>query len=131
MIGTVLKGTTRKPTTNRQLFKLIQNMSSNTCKIPAVTSKQPLKEGESNCYECRTYETSVSETGGQHIAVAREDDLEEIVETIEENLEEDAKEDASEEEESPLKEGENLNESSDEDEEMYLWDKVEYKTNYI
>ena len=48
--------------------------------------------------------------------------MEEIVETIKENLEEDAKDDASEEEEVPLKEEENLNESSDE--EMYLWDEV-------
>ena len=35
----------------------------------------------------------------------------------------------SEEEEIPLKEGEDLNENSDE--EMCLWDKIEYKTNYV
>ena len=65
------------------------------------------------------------------MAAAREDNSEGIVKTIEENLKEDTKEDASEEEDSPLKEGENLNESSDEDKEMYLWDKVEYKVNYV
>ena len=68
---------------------------------------------------------------GWCIAVAREDDSEEIVETIEENLERDAKDDASEGEEIPLKEEENLNKSSDENEEMYLWDEVEYKVNYV
>ena len=56
--------------------------------------------------------------------MAKEDDSEAIVETIEENLKGDAKDDASEEEENPLKEEGNLNESSDEDEEMYLWDEV-------
>ena len=60
----------------------------------------------------------------------REDDSEEIVEAIEESLERDAKDGASE-EESPLKEEENLNKSSDEDKEMYLWDEIEYKMNYI
>ena len=30
-----------------------------------------------------------------------------------------------------MKKGENLNESSDEDEEMYLWDEIEYKVNYV
>ena len=61
----------------------------------------------------------------------REDDLEEIVENIEGNLKEDAKSGASEEGEIPLKEEENLNESSGEDEEMYSWDELEYKVNYI
>ena len=37
----------------------------------------------------------------------------------------------SEEGEIPPKEEENLNESSDEDEEMYLWDELKYKANYI
>ena len=60
----------------------------------------------------------------------REDDSEEIVEAIEESLKRDAKDSASE-EESPLKEEENLNKSLDEDEEMYLWDEIEYKMNYI
>ena len=61
--------------------------------------------------------------------MVREDDSEEIIEAIKENFKEDAKEDASEEEEIPLKEEENLNEGSDE--EMYLWDEIEYKTNYV
>ena len=51
----------------------------------------------------------------------RKDDSEEIIEVIEENLKEDAKDDASEEED--------LNENSDE--EMYSWDEIKYKTNYI
>ena len=51
----------------------------------------------------------------------RKDDSEEIIEVIEENLKEDAKDDVSEEED--------LNDNSDE--EMYLWDEIEYKTNYI
>ena len=59
----------------------------------------------------------------------REDDLEEIIEVIKENLKSDARDDVSEEEEILLKKEENLNESSDE--EMYLWDEIEYKTNYV
>ena len=59
--------------------------------------------------------------------MVKEDDLEEIVENIEGNLEEDAKFGASEEEEIPSKEEDNLNESSGEDEEMYLWDELKYK----
>ena len=66
-----------------------------------------------------------------HIAVAREDDLEEIIENIEGNLEEDAKSGTSEEGEIPPKEEENLIESSGEDEEMYSWDELEYKANYV
>ena len=41
MIGTVLKGTAGQTTTNRQSSKPIQNTSSNTCKIPETTGKQP------------------------------------------------------------------------------------------
>ena len=63
--------------------------------------------------------------------MAKEDDSGAIVETIEENLKGDAKDDVSEEEESPLKEKGNLNKSSDEDEEMYSWDEIKYKVNYI
>ena len=37
----------------------------------------------------------------------------------------------SEEEEIPPKEEDNLNESSGEDEEMYSWDELEYKANYV
>ena len=63
--------------------------------------------------------------------MATEDDLEEIVKNIEGNLKEDAKSGVSEEEEIPPKEEDNLNESSGKDEEMYLWDKLEYKANYV
>ena len=52
MIGTVPKGTARQLMMNRQASKPIQNTSNNTCKIPEVTGKQPLKEGELKCYEC-------------------------------------------------------------------------------
>ena len=61
----------------------------------------------------------------------REDDLEEIAENIEGNLEEDVKSSASREEEIPQEEEDNLNESSGEDEEMYSWDELEYKVNYV
>ena len=63
--------------------------------------------------------------------MVREDDSEEIVKNIEGNFEEDAKSGTSEEEEIPSKGEDNLNESSGEDEEMYLWDKLKYKVNYI
>ena len=62
---------------------------------------------------------------------AREDNLEEIVENVEGNLEEDTRSDTSEEGEIPPKEEENLNESSGEDKEMYSWDELEYKANYV
>ena len=52
MIGVAPRGTTRQAMTNRQVPKPIQNMSSNTHKIPEATGKQPLKEGELKCYEC-------------------------------------------------------------------------------
>ena len=61
----------------------------------------------------------------------REDDLEEIAENIEGNLEEDVKSSVSREEEIPQEEEDNLNESSGEDEEMYSWDELEYKVNYV
>ena len=67
----------------------------------------------------------------QCIVAAREDDLEEIIKNVEGNLKEDTKSDASEEEEIPPKEEENLNESSGEDEEMYSWDELKYKANYV
>ena len=63
--------------------------------------------------------------------MVREDDSEEIVENSKGNLKEDAKLGASEVEEIPPKEEDNLNESSGEDEEMYLWDELEYKANYV
>ena len=67
----------------------------------------------------------------QHIAIAREDNPEEIIETIEENLKKDTKENVSEEEDIPLKEENNQNKSSDEKEEMYSWDELEYKSKYV
>ena len=63
--------------------------------------------------------------------MVREDDLEEIVKNVEGNLKEPARSDASEEGEIPPKEEENLNESSGEDEEMYSWDELKYKANYV
>ena len=57
--------------------------------------------------------------------VVREDDSEEIAKNIEGNLEEDVKPNMSREEE------DNLNESSGKDEEMYSWDELEYKANYV
>ena len=59
--------------------------------------------------------------------MVREDDSEEIVR----NLEEDTKSGVSKEEEIPPEEEDKLNESSGEDEEMYSWDELEYKANYI
>ena len=61
----------------------------------------------------------------------REDNLEEIAKNIEGNLKEDAKSSASKEEDIPPEEEDNLNESSGKDEEMYSWDELEYKANYI
>ena len=61
----------------------------------------------------------------------REDNSEEIIENFKGNLKGDAKDDASEEGEIPPIEEENLNESSNEDEEMYSWDKLKYKANYV
>ena len=63
--------------------------------------------------------------------VVREDNSEEIVKTIKGNLKGDTKDDASEEGEIPPKEEENLNKSSDEDKEMYSWDELKYKVNYV
>ena len=63
--------------------------------------------------------------------MAREDNLEEIAENIEGNLEEDVKSGTSKEEEIPPEEEDNLNESSGKDEEMYSWDELKYKANYV
>ena len=52
MIGVALRGTTGQTTMNRQVTQPIQKTSSNTCKIPETTGKQPLKEGELKCYKC-------------------------------------------------------------------------------
>ena len=106
-------------------------MSSNTCKIPEATGKQPLKEGELKCYKCGQkghMQPQCLKLRSWQIAAVREDDSEEIAKNIEENLEGDATNNASEEGEIPPEE-ENLNESSAEDDEMYLGD--EYKANYV
>ena len=65
------------------------------------------------------------------IAAVREDNSEEVTENIKGNLEEDAKSSMSREEEIPQEEEDNLNKSSGEDEEMYSWDELEYKVNYV
>ena len=63
--------------------------------------------------------------------MVREDDSEEITENIEGNLKEDVKSSASKEEDIPPEGEDNLNKSSGEDEEMYSWDELEYKVNYV
>ena len=63
--------------------------------------------------------------------MVREDNSEEIAKNIDGNLKEDAKSNVSREEEVPQEAEDNLNESSGEDEEMYSWDELEYKANYI
>ena len=63
--------------------------------------------------------------------MVREDNSEEIAENIEGNLKEDTRSSMSREEEIPQEEEYNLNESSGEDEEMYSWDELEYKANYV
>ena len=52
MIGAGLRGTAGQMMVNRQVPKPIQNMSSNTHKIPEAIGRQPLKEGETKCYKC-------------------------------------------------------------------------------
>ena len=52
MIEVAPRGTTGQIRTNRQVAQPIQKMSSNTCKIPETTGKQPSKEGKLKCYEC-------------------------------------------------------------------------------
>ena len=63
--------------------------------------------------------------------MVREDDSEEITKNIEGNLKEDVKSSMSKEEDTPPEEEDNLNESSGKDEEMYSWDELEYKANYV
>ena len=43
MIGAAPRGTAGQTTANRQVPKPIQNTSSNTCKIPETTGKQPVR----------------------------------------------------------------------------------------
>ena len=52
MIGVAPRGTTGQTRTNRQVTQPIQKTSSNTCKIPETTGKQPSKEGKLKCYKC-------------------------------------------------------------------------------
>ena len=52
MIEVAPKGTTGQIRTNRPVAQPIRKMSSNTCKIPETTGKQPSTEGELKCYEC-------------------------------------------------------------------------------
>ena len=52
MIEVAPKGTTGQIRMNRQVAQPSWKMSSNTCKIPETTGKQPLKEGELKCSEC-------------------------------------------------------------------------------
>ena len=134
MIEVAPKGTTGQIRTNRQVTQPIWKMSSNTRKIPETTGKQPLKEGELRCYECGQkghMQPQCPKLRSRHITAVKEDDSDEIAEDIEGNLEEDAKSNASREEEVPQEEEDNLNKSSGEDEEMYSWDKLEYKANVV
>ena len=79
----------------------------------------------------RTHVTSVSKTeepmhsGGDRGQLGRDRQKHQG------NLEEDMKSSTSREEEIPQVEEDNLNESSGEDEEMYSWDELEYKANYV
>ena len=123
MIGVAPGGTTGQTMMNRQVTQPIWKTSSNTRKIPETTGKQPSKEGELKCYECGQkghMQPQCLKLRSRCVVVVREDDSEEIVENIKANLKEDAMSDMSEGGEIPPKEEENLNESSGEDEEMYL-----------
>ena len=134
MIEVAPRGTTGHTRMNRQVAQPIWKTSSNTHKIPETTGKQPSKEGELKCYECGQkghMRPQCPKLRSQCIAMAREDDSEEIIENIKGNLKEDAKSGTSEEEEIPPKEEDNLNKSSGEDEEMYSWDKLKYKANNV
>ena len=94
MIEVALKGTTGQIRMNRPAAQPIQKMSSNTCKIPETTGKQPLKEGKLKCYECGQkghMRPQCPKLRSQHIAVVREDDSEEITENIKGTLKENAK----------------------------------------
>ena len=134
MIGAAQRGTARQMMMNRQVPKPIQNTSSNVRKIPEATGKRPLKEGELKCDECGQkghMQPQCLKLRSWRIVAIREDDSEEIIKNIEGNLKGHAKDDTSEEGELPPKEEENLNKSSDEDKEMYLWDELKYKVNVV
>ena len=134
MIEVALKGTTGQIRLNRQVTQPIQRMSSNTHKIPETTGKQPSKEGKLKCYECGQkghMRPQCSKLKNQRIAAVREDDSEEIAKNIKGNIKEDVKSSTFREEEIPQEEEDNLNESSGENEEMYSWDELEYKVDYV
>ena len=134
MIEVALKGTTGQIRTNRQVTQPIWKTSSNTRKIPETTGKQPLKEGKLKCYKCGQkghMRPQCPKLRSRRIAVVREDNSEEITKDIKGNLKEDVKSNESREEEVPQEEEDNLNESSGEDKEMYSWDELEYKANYV
>ena len=134
MIEVAPKGTTGQIRTNRQVTQPIWKMSSNTRKIPETTGKQPSKEGKLKCYVCGQkghMRPQCPKLRNRGIAAVREDESEEIAKNIEGNLEEDVKSGVSREEEIPQEEEDNLNESLGEDEEMYSWDELEYKANYV
>ena len=52
MIEVAPKGATGQIRMNRQVTQPIWKTSSNTCKVPETTGKQPSKEGELKCYKC-------------------------------------------------------------------------------
>ena len=134
MIEIAPKGTTGQIRTNRQVAQPIRKTSSNTRKILETTGKQPSKEGKLKCYECGQKGhmwPQCSKLRSWRIAAVKEDDSEEITKNIEGNLKEDAKSSMSREEEIPQEEEDNLSKSSGEDEEMYSWDKLKYKVNYV
>ena len=134
MIEVAPKGTTGQIRMNRQVAQPIWKTSSNTRKIPETTGKQPLKEGELKCYECGQkahMRPQCPKLRSQHIVMVREDDSEEIAKNIKGNLEEDLKSSVSKEGDILPEKEKNLNKSSGKDEEMYLWDKLEYKVNYV
>ena len=109
MIGVAPRGTTEQMMMNRQVPKPIWKTSSNTCKIPETTGKQPSKEGALKYYECGQkghMRPQCPKLRNRHIAAVSKDDSEEIVENIKGNLKEDAMSDASEEGEIPPKEEE-------------------------
>ena len=115
MIEVALKGTTGQIRMNRPVTQPIRKTSSNTCKIPEATGKQPLNEGKLKCYECGQkghMRPQCPKLRSRCIVAVREDDSEEITKNIEGNLKEDAKSSTSREEEIPQEEEDNLNESS-------------------
>ena len=79
----------------------------------------------------RTHVTSVPKTEELTHSDGERRRLRRDCQNIKGNLKEDAKFSASKEEEIPPEEEDNLNKSSGKEEEMYLWDELECKVNYI